>query len=83
MSALGAIVAAMVAVPQAVILPPVTNSTGGTSVGDAGAGVSVAGGQAVQVVVPATVGERVAAGFLTVAVVGGVLGGGVFMVLES
>ncbi|KAH8684596.1 glycosyl hydrolase family 76-domain-containing protein [Tricladium varicosporioides] len=66
---------------------PVTNSTGGTSQGDPNAGVpqgssgAMAGGM--EVLKPVSMKEKVAAGFLTVAVLGGVIGGGVVMVFES
>ena len=89
MSALGAIQSAMVALPPAQlaevpIKAPVTNSTGGTSVGDNEAGVKVNGAMdktmADRVI---KTGDRVAASFLTVAVVGGVIGGSAFMVLGS
>jgi mannan endo-1,6-alpha-mannosidase len=85
MSALGAIQSSMVLVPGIKsIAAPLTNTTGGTSVGDANAGVTspeTAG--SLTDTTPATTAEKVSAGFLTVAVVGGVIGGSMFMVLES
>lgn len=87
MSALGAIQSSMVLVPgveKQTGFAPVTNSTGGTSVGDPTAGVTSpeTASDMVQSA-PATLTEKVGAGFLTFAVVGGVIGGSVFMVLES
>ena len=88
MSALGAIQSAMVAIPGEVIAVPVTNSTGGTSVGNAAGGV-VNGQNPIEKSLmvtntdPVQTRDRVAAGFLTVAVLGGVIGGGVFMAFES
>lgn len=61
---------------------PVTNSTGGTSVGDASAGISKPGGPVVSTLVTTTK-DTVAASFLTVAVVGSVIGGSFFMIMES
>jgi mannan endo-1,6-alpha-mannosidase len=84
MSALGAINAALIQVPQAKAVVPVTNSTGGTSIGNAAAGVSAPGmGLAMDLSAPVETKDKVAAGFLTLAVVGGVIGGSVFMALES
>jgi len=88
MSALGAIQSAMVAVPGEVIAVPVTNSTGGTSVGNAAGGV-VNGQNPTEKALtvtntdPVQTRDRVAAGFLTVAMLGSVIGGGVFMIMES
>lgn len=86
MSALGAIHSSMVTVPgaKAATFAPVTNSTGGTSVGDPNAGISSANAQGNMVVnKTVTTQDRVAASFLTVAVLGGAIGGSVMMVLES
>jgi mannan endo-1,6-alpha-mannosidase len=84
MSALGAIQSSMVLVPGVKAVAPVTNSTGGTSVGDSSAGItSPSTGNSMMDTTPATTKEKVSAGFLTFAVVGGVIGGSVFMVLES
>lgn len=64
---------------------PVTNSTGGTSVGNPNAGASMMGAQAATMGKPiaATTKDTVAASFLTVAVLGGVIGGSFIMVFES
>lgn len=85
MSALGAIQSSMVLVPGIKVVEPVTNSTGGTSQGNAGAGVSNPGTDASSTmdITPATMAEKVSAGFLTFALVGGVIGGSVFMVFGS
>lgn len=87
MSALGAIQSSMVLVPgvsKDTAFAPVTNSTGGTSVGDPTAGItSPETASDMMDSTPATMKEKVSAGFLTFAVVGGVIGGSVFMVLES
>jgi mannan endo-1,6-alpha-mannosidase len=86
MSALGIITSALVTVPGVKAVVPVTNSTGGTSVGDPTAGVGTNPAAAMAAMVdmkPASVQEKVAAGFLTVAIAGGVIGGSVFMALES
>lgn len=84
MSALGAIQSSMVLVPGVKVVEPVTNSTGGTSQGDPSAGVSNPGTDASMIdTTPATTAEKVSAGFLTFALVSGVIGGSVFMVLES
>lgn len=84
MSALGAINSALIQVPQAKAVVPVTNSTGGTSIGNAAAGVSAPGmGLAMDQSAPVQTKDRVAAGFLTFAVVSSVVGGSVFMALES
>ena len=85
MSALGAIQSSMVLVPGVKAVAPVTNSTGGTSVGDSSAGISNPGTDDSMMMdtTPATMKEKVSAGFLTFAVVGGVIGGSVFMALES
>jgi mannan endo-1,6-alpha-mannosidase len=84
MSALGAIQSSMILVPGVKQVAPVTNSTGGTSIGDPTAGVATPeNAQEMMDAAPATTGEKVSAGFLTFAVVGGVIGGSVFMVLDS
>jgi len=82
MSALGAIQSAIVAIPGEKVVVPVTNSTGGTSVGNPSAGAVTQEPTKFQIQ-PATAAERVAAGFLTVGILGSVIGGGVFMVLEG
>lgn len=56
---------------------PVTSTTGGTSQGNPDAGIPTV---MYPTLPPITTGERVAAGFLTSAVLLGVLGGGVFVV---
>ncbi|KAM3066103.1 hypothetical protein ACMFMG_010555 [Clarireedia jacksonii] len=85
MSALGAIQSAIVGVKGVEIKAPVTNSTGGTSVGNAGAGQgSNAGMKGMnEDTVKITQGDRVGAGFATLAVLLSVLGGSAFMVLEG
>jgi len=83
MSALAAVTSAMVVVPGAVVFTPVTNSTGGTSVGDPTAGIADSSDVQAVMTTPATSKDKVAAGFLTFAVMGGILGGGVFMVMDS
>jgi len=84
MSALGAINSALVQIPQAKAVVPVTNSTGGTSLGNNAAGVTAPGvGLAMDMSSPVDTKDKVAAGFLTFAVVGGVIGGSVFMAFES
>ncbi|KAI9650792.1 hypothetical protein NHQ30_000823 [Ciborinia camelliae] len=84
MSALGGIQNAMVAVPGADNSRnvPVTNSTGGTSVGNSNAGGGTTGKTSMKVEIVITQGDRVGAGFATVAVLLSVLGGAGFMVLE-
>ena len=83
MSALGAIHSSIVSLEA--VAGPVTNSTGGTSVGNAGAGTSTSGTTSLdaEANAPVTTGDRVGAGFLTFAVIGGVLGGSLFMSLET
>ncbi|KAJ5051804.1 uncharacterized protein L3040_001575 [Drepanopeziza brunnea f. sp. 'multigermtubi'] len=61
---------------------PVTNSTGGSSVGDASAGAHGHGG-GTEKEIKITTKDRVAAGFVTVANAGDLIGGGLFMVSES
>ncbi|TGO39629.1 hypothetical protein BHYA_0050g00140 [Botrytis hyacinthi] len=83
MSALGAIQSAMVAVPGTdnARIGPVTNSTGGTSVGDSGAGSGKMGREGVGVQVVVTKGDRVGAAVATVAVLMSLCGGAAFMIL--
>ena len=82
MSALAAIQAAMVQIPGTVIQGPLTNSTGGTSVGDSEAG-SKGSAEAAVADKPVTTGDRVAAGFLTFGVLVSVVGGtGVMLFTE-
>jgi mannan endo-1,6-alpha-mannosidase len=83
MSALGSIQSAMVQIPGQVVAPPLTNSTGGTSQGDSSAGITAPAQASMMTIAPATLGEKVAASFLTLGVIGGVIGGSVFMVMES
>lgn len=83
MSALGAIQSAMVLVPGMNISAPVTNSTGGTSIGDSSAGTTPAAEDSIMAVTPATTADKVFAGLLTLAMVGGVLVGTVFMILDG
>lgn len=90
MSALGVIQSSIVAVPvkageAPVVAAPVTNSTGGTSVGDPTAGINTAdpAGMAMMDMVPATTRDKVAASFATIAVLGSVIGGSIIMVFES
>jgi mannan endo-1,6-alpha-mannosidase len=59
---------------------PVTATTGGTSVGNVNAGTST--GSGLPVARPVTMGERVAAGFATTAVLFSVLGGSVFLIKD-
>ncbi|EPE26709.1 Six-hairpin glycosidase [Glarea lozoyensis ATCC 20868] len=63
---------------------PVTNSTGGTSVGNPNAGLSASqqGDMMTKVIMTSTK-DTVAASFLTVAMIGGVIGGTFVMVFES
>lgn len=85
MSALAAIQSSLVQVKGVEVQVPVTNSTGGTSVGDASAGIpqnAAVGGGVVADTTPVTMGAKVGSGFLTLAVLGGVVGGSVFMVFE-
>jgi len=86
MSALGMIQSALVQVPGVPAVVPLTNSTGGTSVGNVAAGAAgmVASAQGMMgTVTPATMGDKVGAGFLTFAVLTGVIGGSTFMVMGS
>ena len=81
MSALGAIQSSLVTVPTENIVAPLTNSTGGTSVGDPTAGTTSQ--NQVATIAPATTAGRVGASFATVAIVSSVIGAGVFMVMDS
>lgn len=85
MSALGAIQSSMVQIPGIKVVAPVTNSTGGTSVGDSGAGTTTPGmaGAMKETMIKVTTGDKVAASFLTVAVVGGVIGGSAFVIMGA
>lgn len=89
MSALGVIQSALVAVPGTdnSARVPVTNSTGGTSLGDSNAGGGKGkggrGGESGKMDVAVTQGERAGAGFATVVVLLSLLGGMGFMVLEK
>lgn len=87
MSALAAIQSSLVQVKGVEVQVPVTNSTGGTSVGDVSAGIpqnaAAGGGVVADTTAPTKMGDKVGSGFLTLAIVGGVIGGSVFMVLES
>jgi mannan endo-1,6-alpha-mannosidase len=91
MSALGVLQSSIVAVPvapgqkpPAQGFAPVTNSTGGTSEGNPTAGISQPGAAmaAMESNMKIGVKDKVAASFLTVAVLGGVIGGSVVMVFE-
>lgn len=93
MSALSAIQSSMIVVPVSkvagaaappIIAAPVTNSTGGTSVGDSSAGISTApkdGTMEEKLVI--TMQDRVAAGFVSAAAVLSVIGGVCFMVIGA
>ncbi|KAF8864781.1 glycoside hydrolase family 76 protein [Acephala macrosclerotiorum] len=83
MSALGAIQSALVQVKGEEVVAPVTNSTGGTSQGDASAGISQPSSGMTEAAIKVTTGDKVASGFLTLAVVGGVIGGSTFMVMGA
>lgn len=58
---------------------PVTNATGGTSIGDPGAGGSDE--EKLRMFGPVTTGDRVGAGFLTTLVLAGIIGGTTFVVM--
>ncbi|CZT04211.1 hypothetical protein WAI453_009633 [Rhynchosporium graminicola] len=60
---------------------PVTNTTGGTSLGDASAGLSKPGGRT-KPEIKTTMKDTVAASFVTLGIVGSVVGGSLIMVLE-
>ncbi len=82
MSALGVIQAAIIAVPGEKPLVPVTNRTGGTSVGDPSAGNTNSNPSGtVDTNSVVTLGDKVAASFLTVGLIGGVIGGSVFLII--
>ncbi|KAL3421429.1 glycosyl hydrolase family 76 [Phlyctema vagabunda] len=84
MSALGAIHSALLSIqPPDEIVAPVTNSTGGTSVGDNNAGSDSSSDPNAMTEIKVTTTDRIAAGLLTAAVIGGVIGGILFLVLES
>lgn len=90
MSALGVIQSSVVAVPVKAgaapdVVAPVTNSTGGTSIGDPEAGITKpdSDGAMLMDTAPITLKDKVAASFVTVAVLGSVIGGSLIMVLES
>jgi len=72
MNALSALMYTLVAK----VAGPVTATTGGTSVGNPNAGIPQ---QNMRQLTPITTGDRVAAGFLTTAIVMSVIGGGVFI----
>lgn len=78
MSALAAIQAALVQVPGTSIQGPLTNSTGGTSEGDSQGGSK--GKEELAADKPVTLGDKVAAGFLTVGILAGVIGGTTVMI---
>lgn len=85
MSALGGIQSAMVAVPGVDNSRnvPVTNTTGGTSVGDSNAGSGKTGMLSMKEEIVITNGDRVGAGFATVAILLSLFGGAGFMILEK
>ncbi|KAH8601277.1 glycoside hydrolase family 76 protein [Bisporella sp. PMI_857] len=88
MSALGAIQSAMVAVPGVKVEKaaiPVTVNTGATSKGDPDGGVTGNSMERESFVEmePPQVKDKVAAAFLTIGILGSVIGGSVFMVLEG
>jgi mannan endo-1,6-alpha-mannosidase len=84
MSALGAIQSSLIGIQGVqTAVAPVTNSTGGTSVGDPTAGVSSANKAGTMEIEVMTTQDKVAAGFLTVGILGSVLGGSLFMILDS
>ncbi|OIW29599.1 cell wall glycosyl hydrolase [Coniochaeta ligniaria NRRL 30616] len=78
MNALSAVMYTLVGNPGTEVKTPVTSSTGGTSVGNANAGMETTG--PLNTLAPITTRDRVAAGFLTTAVVLSVLGGSVFVI---
>ncbi|KAI1284325.1 cell wall glycosyl hydrolase [Xylaria sp. FL0933] len=79
MSALSAIQYTLVK-KQQVSKAPVTASTGGTSIGNVNAGAATA--SKLPTPAPITMGERVAAGFATTAILMSVLGGSIFVMKE-
>ncbi|KAJ9142547.1 Mannan endo-1,6-alpha-mannosidase [Coniochaeta hoffmannii] len=78
MNALSAVMYTLVGSPGVEVKTPVTSSTGGTSVGDANAGMQTTG--PLRKVAPITTRDRVAAGFVTTAMVLSVLGGSIFVI---
>jgi mannan endo-1,6-alpha-mannosidase len=78
MNALSAVMYTLVGGPGTAVKTPVTSSTGGTSVGNVNAGMQTT--SPLGVVAPITTRDRVAAGFLTTAVVLSVVGGSVFVI---
>lgn len=60
------------------VAAPVTATTGGTSVGDPNAGLET--GSVIPTLAPITTGDRVAAAFVTTAIVFSVIGGGIFVI---
>jgi mannan endo-1,6-alpha-mannosidase len=85
MSALGAIQSAMVQIPGEKVVAPVTNSTGGTSIGDPSAGINSANQTQALLLdtAPTTTGDKVGAGILTFAVVSSIIGGSAFMIMDG
>lgn len=83
MSALGVITSSMVTVPGEKVVAPVTNSTGGTSVGDSSAGLVDSSSIPGSITIAATTQDKVGAAFLSLAILSSVVGGGVFMVLDT
>lgn len=61
----------------------VTNTTGGTSVGNSNAGTGSSATAAGTVITPATTADKAGAGILTALVLSGVLGGIGFMITGS
>lgn len=59
--------------------PPVTNTSGGTSAGDPGAGANDE--DKLKMFGPVTTGDRIGAGFLTTLILAGIIGGTTFVVL--
>lgn len=84
MSALGAIQSSLIGIKGIEVTAPLTNSTGGTSVGDAGGGGGAGGvgSGAVEPLATIPTSEKVGAGFFTVAILGSIIGASVFMVVE-
>lgn len=86
MSALAAIQSAMVQIPSAKVVAPLTVNTGGTSKGNPAAGLpATAAAQTalLTAVAPATKGGRVGAAILTFLILSGVMGGSAFMIMEA
>ncbi|CAK7240343.1 MAG: hypothetical protein STHCBS139747_001782 [Sporothrix thermara] len=65
------------------VTAPVTNSTGGTSVGDPDAGGSDIGRTQPVVYAPITTGDRVGAGILTAVIVIGIISGVVYLFIDE